>query len=161
MILEIIWRCMAKTLCKYLINSRNPKNSIMTTFSIFFLIFNVKFQISKKKTHAKGWKKSTAYKLCYQTYFYVFWRRVCLNIAKTRFFRSILVIVHFLIFVVFYSQIEKLCSNIYIYINTTKKLNCEKIMITDIIWRRMAKSLCKYIKNSSFPRTIVFATHFF
>ena len=33
-------------------------------------------------------------------------------------------------------------------------------MITDIIGRRMAKSLCKYIKNSSFPRTIVFVTHF-
>ena len=56
MILEIIWRCMAKTLCKYLINSRNPKNSIMTTFSIFFLIFNVKFQISKKNT-CQGVKK--------------------------------------------------------------------------------------------------------
>lgn len=56
MILEIIWRCMAKTLCKYLINSRNPKNSIMTTFSIFFLIFNVKFQISKKKHMPRGEK---------------------------------------------------------------------------------------------------------
>ena len=56
MILEISWRCMAETLCKYLKNSRNPKNSILTLFSIFFLIFNVKFQNFEKKHMPRGVK---------------------------------------------------------------------------------------------------------